>query len=62
MDCEAKRILQISLGKLTDDSLDNMLSSTELAYCAYRTDYELDVDIDGVKNELLGRGCGPKCY
>ena len=23
------------------------------AYCAYRTDYELDVDIDGVKNELL---------
>ena len=23
------------------------------AYCAYRTDYELDVDIDGIKNELL---------
>ena len=71
MDCEAVRILQISLQKLTDERqrhylssslwrnllisrvLDNVLSSTELAYCAYRTDYELDADIDGVKNELL---------
>ena len=33
--------------------MDDVLSSTELAYCAYRMDYELDVDIDGVKNELL---------
>ena len=71
MDCEAVRIVQISLQKLTDERqrhylssslrrnllisrvLDNVLSSTELAYCAYRTDYELHVDINGVKNELL---------
>ena len=30
-----------------------MLSSTELSTCAYRTEYKIDVDIDGVKNELL---------
>ena len=33
--------------------LNNVLSSTELSYCAYRTEYKIDVDIDGVKNELL---------
>ena len=66
MDCEAERILQISLWKLTDvrqrqclgsslrrnllvsRALDSVLSSTELSYCAYRTDYELEVDIDSV--------------
>ena len=71
MDCEAERILQISLRKLTDvrqrqclgsslrrnllvsRALDNVLSSTELSYCAYRTDYELEVDIDRVQNERL---------
>ena len=71
MDCEAERILQISLRKLTDvrqrqclgsslrrnlllaRALDNVLSSTELSYCAYRTDYELEVDIERVQKELL---------
>ena len=71
MDCEAERILQISMQKLTDAHqrrclgpslrrnllvprvLNSVLSSTELSYCAYRTEYKIDVDIDGVKNELL---------
>ena len=71
MDCEAERILQILVWKLTDvrqrqclgsslrrnllvsRALDNVLSSTELSYCAYRTDYELEVDIDRVQNERL---------
>ena len=71
MDCEAERILQILVRKLTDvrqrqclgsslrrnllvsRALDNVLSSTELSYCAYRTDYELEVDIDRVQNERL---------
>ena len=38
---------------LVSRALDNVLSSTELSYCAYRTDYELEVDIDRVQNELL---------
>ena len=57
MDCEAEIILQISLRQrqclgsslrrnlLVSRALDNVLSSTELSYCAYRTDYELEVDI-----------------
>lgn len=71
MDCEAERILLISLRKLTDvcqrrclgsslrrnllvsRALDKVLSSTELSYCACRTENEIDVDIDGVRDELL---------
>ena len=65
MDCKAEIIIQIWQWKLTDMrqrhylgssprrnllvSLDNVLSSTELSYCAYRMDYELGVDIDGIK-------------
>ena len=74
MDCEAERILQISLRKLTDvhqrqclgsslrrnllvsRALDNLLFSTELSYCAYRTDYELEVDIDRIQNERERKG------
>ena len=71
MYCEAERILQISMRKLTDVHqrlclgsslrrnllvsrvLNNVLSSTELSYCVYRTEYKIDADIDGMKNELL---------
>ena len=69
MDCEAERILQISMQKLTDahqrrclgPSLRrNLLVSRALnnvlsstELSYYRMEYKIDVDIDGVKNGLL---------
>lgn len=70
MDCEATRILHVSLSKITDSRrfrggpllrrnllvshvLNNVLTSTDAAYCKYRSKVETDMDIDGVENELV---------
>ena len=70
MDCEATRILQVSMSKITDSRrcrggpllrrnllvshvLNNVLTATDSAYCTYRTKVEVDMDIDGVENELV---------
>lgn len=70
MDCEATRILQVSLSKITDSRrrrggpvlrrnllvshvLNNVLTSTDSAYCTYRSKVEIDMDIDAVENELV---------
>lgn len=70
MDCEATRIIQVSLSKITDSRrcrggpllrrnllvshvLNNVLTSTDSAYCTYRTKVEIDMDIDGMENELV---------
>ena len=37
---------------LVSSVLLSVLSSIELSYYVHRTEYETDVDIDGVKNEL----------
>ena len=70
MDCEATRIIQVSLSKITDSRrcrggpllrrnllvshvLNNVLTSTDSAYCTYRTKVEIDMDIDAMENELV---------
>lgn len=70
MDCEATRILQVSLSKITDSRrrrggpvlrrnllvshvLNNVLTSTDSAYCTYRSKVEIDMDIDAVDNEVV---------
>lgn len=70
MDCEATRILHVSLSKITDSRrcrggpllrrnllvsnvLNNVLTSTDSAYCTYRSKVETDMDIDGVENEIV---------
>lgn len=70
MDCEATRIIQVSLSKITDSRrrrggpvlrrnllvshvLNNVLTSTDSAYCTYRTKVEIDMDIDAVDNEVV---------
>lgn len=70
MDCEATRIIQVSLSKITDSRrcrggpllrrnllvshvLNNVLTSTDSAYCTYRSKVEVDMDIDAMENELV---------
>lgn len=70
MDCEATRIIQVSLSKITDSRrrrggpvlrrnllvshvLNNVLTSTDSAYCTYRTKVEIDMDIDAMDNEVV---------
>lgn len=70
MDCEATRIIQVSLSKITDSRrrrggpvlrrnllvshvLNNVLTSTDSAYCTYRSKVEIDMDIDAMDNEVL---------
>ena len=70
MDCEATRIIQVSLSKITDSRrcrggpllrrnllvshvLNNVLTSTDSAYCTYRTKVDIDMDIDAMENELV---------
>lgn len=73
MDCEATRIIQVSLSKITDSRrrrggpvlrrnllvshvLNNVLTSTDSAYCEYRTKMEIDMDIDAMDNEVVPFG------
>lgn len=70
MDCEATRIIQVSLSKITDSRrrrggpvlrrnllvshvLNNVLTSTDSAYCTYRSKVEIDMDVDTVDNEAV---------